>query len=266
MSKHMKRPIGVCSWSMRDNFDDIASLKLEYIHLAIQSALGDEGEATLKKFKSLPMKITSTMISFPQEDYSTLETIRKTGGIVPDDCWDRNRSLFLKGIEVTSKLPTKHMSCHFGFIDVENPSALAKLSARMTELADAAAAKNLTLLMETGQESAEHLRTFLEKVNHPAIKVNFDPANMILYGKGNPIAAVKVLAPWIRHVHIKDAIASATPGQWGREVAWGDGEVNSEAFLTALDEINYTGPLVIEREAGEKRFEDVNQAIRLITA
>jgi sugar phosphate isomerase/epimerase len=251
---------------MRDNFDDIASLKLEYIHLAIQPALGEDGEAAFKLFKTLSMKITSTMIGFPQEDYSSLETIRKTGGIVPDDCWDRNRALFLKGIEVTSKLPTKHMSCHFGFINVDNADAFKKLSARMTELADAAAAKKLTLLMETGQESAEHLRTFLEKVNHPALKVNFDPANMILYGKGNPVAAVKVLAPWIRHVHIKDALASKTPGQWGREVAWGDGEVNSDAFLTALDEIKYTGPLVIEREAGEKRFEDVNQAIRIITA
>jgi sugar phosphate isomerase/epimerase len=264
MGKHIERPIGVCSWSMGGDFDDIAKLGLEYIHLAIGPALKEGGEAYFETISKLPMKITSTMIGFLQEDYSTLETIRETGGIVPDDYWDRNRELFLKGLEVSSKLPTKYMSCHFGFIDAENPAAFEKLSKRMILLADAAAAKNLKLLMETGQESAEHLREFLETVNHPALKVNFDPANMILYGKGNPVAAVKVLGPWIEHVHIKDAVAAETPGQWGKEVAWGDGQVNSEAFLTALDEIDYTGPLVIEREAGEKRFEDVNQAIRLI--
>ena len=62
-------------------------------------------------------------------------------------------------------------------------------------LADKAGEYNVTLLMETGQESAEELRDFLEKLNHPALGVNFDPANMILYGKGNPVEAVGILGP-----------------------------------------------------------------------
>jgi sugar phosphate isomerase/epimerase len=116
------------------------------------------------------------------------------------------------------------------------------------------------LLLETGQETAEELREFMEKLNHPAIGVNFDPANMILYDKGNPIDAVRVLAPWIKHIHIKDATRTTQPGTWGAEVPWGDGQVGTEAFLNVLKEIGFEGVLAIEREAGDDRFGDIKLA------
>ena len=84
---------------------------------------------------------------------------------------------------------------------------------------------------------------------------------MILYDKGNPIQAVKTLGPWIRHVHIKDALRTETPGTWGSEVVWGTGQVGPEAFMAALDEIGYTGALAVEREAGDTRVEDIRTAI-----
>ena len=117
------------------------------------------------------------------------------------------------------------------------------------------------LLLETGQETAADLRRCLEDLNHPALRVNFDPANMILYGKGYPIAAVRTLAPWIKHVHIKDAVQSAVPGKWGSEVPWGDGEVGSNEFIQTLEEIGYTGALAIEREAGDTRKNDIKLAV-----
>jgi sugar phosphate isomerase/epimerase len=91
--------------------------------------------------------------------------------------------------------------------------------------------------------------------------VNFDPANMILYDKGDPIEAVRVLAPWIKHVHIKDAIRTKTPGQWGAEVPWGDGQVNSGAFLKVLRKVGFAGVLAIEREAGDDRVGDIKLAV-----
>lgn len=81
------------------------------------------------------------------------------------------------------------------------------------------------------------LRRFLEELNHPALAVNFDPANMILYDKGNPIEALQTLSPWIKHVHIKDAIRTQTPGTWGPEVPWGSGQVGGEKFLKTLKKI-----------------------------
>jgi len=95
--------------------------------------------------------------------------------------------------------------------------------------------------------------------------VNFDPANMILYGAGEPVEAIHVLGRHIRHVHVKDAIASDQPSvTWGKEVAFGTGEVPVDAFLEALKSVGYRGPLVIEREAGHERFEDIQFAVETI--
>ena len=95
----------------------------------------------------------------------------------------------------------------------------------------------------------------------PGVYVNFDPANMILYGKGDPVRAVGILAPWIRHVHIKDAVYSKTPGEWGEEVEWTKGQVDADRFIAALDEIGFGGALAVEREAGENRAGDIAAAV-----
>ena len=76
----------------------------------------------------------------------------------------------------------------------------------------------------------------------------------------NGLDALEVLAPWIKHVHIKDATATQVPGEWGAEVAWGNGDVDTAAFLAKLEEIGYTGALAIEREAGDSRMEDIQLA------
>jgi sugar phosphate isomerase/epimerase len=84
---------------------------------------------------------------------------------------------------------------------------------------------------------------------------------MILYDKGDPMEAVRVLSPWIRHVHIKDAVRTETPGTWGTEVPWGDGDVGDKLFLSMLREIEYDGALEIERESGDDRIGDITRAV-----
>jgi sugar phosphate isomerase/epimerase len=106
----------------------------------------------------------------------------------------------------------------------------------------------------------------LVTLNHPNVMLNFDPANMILYNKDEPIEALKILAPWIRHVHAKDALRTKVNGTWGAEVPWGDGEVNVFAFLNALRELGFTGTLAIEREAGTQRVKDIAQAVRRLSS
>ena len=122
------------------------------------------------------------------------------------------------------------------------------------------------LLLETGQETAAHLRDFLEEINHPAIGVNFDPANMILYDMGDPIEAVKILAPWIKHIHIKDAVRTTNPGTWGQEVIWGNGQVQPDKFLHALEKVNYKGVLAIEREAGDNHLDDIQLTVQRLNS
>jgi sugar phosphate isomerase/epimerase len=254
-------PIGVCTWSLGNDFDKIAALAektgFDCVHLAIAPAIGPRGDKYLAQVAKNKLTISATMINFPQEDYSTLESIKTTGGIVPDECWQTNRDMTFKAIRMTEELGVRYLSLHFGFIDIKSKKLLD--SAEM--LADKAGEHNVTLLMETGQESADGLREFLEKLRHPALAVNFDPANMILYDKGNPVEAVGVLSPWIKHVHIKDALRTRSPGEWGTDVVWGTGEVGSAEFLKALKRVKYNGALAVEREAGDDRFGDIKSAI-----
>jgi sugar phosphate isomerase/epimerase len=245
---------------MRDNTAELAQLKAEvdisHIHLALAPAFAADGRAYLDAIENQGWQIAATMVGFAQEDYSTLETIRLTGGIVPDDCWQRNKQTVLDAIDMTAGLGAKYLEFHFGFVDMANTA----LVDRVRLLADAAAAKGVVLLMETGQETAATLAEFLETLAHPALAVNFDPANMILYGKGEPCHAVKILGRWIRHVHAKDALRSAAAGQWGKEVVWGTGDVGGDSFLKALRATGFHGVLSIEREAGATRLADIKSA------
>lgn len=257
-------PVSVCSWSVNSDLDILARLRdktgIGHLHLDT-TAVMKNGEEYLAKIQRSGWNISSCMIGFEQEDYSGLDTIKKTGGINPDNCWDTNRRRVFSAIEITANLSVKYLSFHAGFIDIKN---CGTLKARMAELADYSAEKNVTILMETGQESAEDLRAFLRIVNHPNIKVNFDPANMILYAKGEPVEALQILKDWIKHIHIKDAIKTNTPGTWGVEVPWAAGDVKAGRFLSSLEKIHYDGSLAIEREAGENRLEDIINAIRYL--
>ena len=98
-----------------------------------------------------------------------------------------------------------------------------------------------TLGLETARRRRPALLELLQKLKRPNVGVNFDPANMILYDKGDPIEALRMLGPWIRQVHIKDARRTKVPGTWGEEVAAGTGEVDWQAFFATLAGAEFTG-------------------------
>jgi len=264
------RPVGVCSWSLRTDVQGVAKamkeLGLRHVHLGIRPAVEDSSGKCLDTIQAQDWTITSTMIDFPQEDYSTLDSIKITGGVVPDAQWQQNHNLFLGAIIATAKLGVKYLSMHAGFIDESNKAYAEKIYTRIRALANIAADNGVILLLETGQENAKELRHFLEKLDHQSVSVNFDPANMILYDKGDPIEAVRVLSPWIRHLHVKDATRTKQPGTWGAEVPWGDGQVGVKRFLDVLDEVGFDGAMAIEREAGDNRFGDIKLTIERLTA
>jgi sugar phosphate isomerase/epimerase len=257
-------PIGVCTWSLRTDVEGVATalgtLGVDRVNLALKPAVADGGEAYLEAVRRQRWTISATTIGFPQENYTSLETIRATGGILPDEHWPENRRRVERAAEITAQLGVPWLTMHAGFLESDDPALARRLRDRLVCLADAAGARGLGLLLETGQETAECLASLLEELHHPALGVNFDPANMILYGKGDPVAALGRLGPWIKHIHVKDARRTARPGTWGSEVPWGDGEVGDAAFLRALKAIRFTGTLSIEREAGDNRLGDIQLA------
>ncbi len=220
-------------------------------------------------FANAGIELISGMFSTTREDYSTLETIRETGGVVPDAVWPENQIIIANAIATARALNLKLISTHIGFIphNFSDPSYDVILR-RVLTAARLCQDAGLQLLLETGQETAADLNRFLYEVqSHGAtnIKVNFDPANMILYGKGDPVEALRVLMPRVAQVHIKDAIPSDQPGTtWGTEVPVGTGAVDWPAFLAVLAEAGYDGDLCIEREAGEQRIEDIRTAADVV--
>jgi sugar phosphate isomerase/epimerase len=160
-------------------------------------------------------------------------------------------------------LGLSELMLHAGFLPAPGEPDRKAMLETLAEAGKLAAAKGITLCFETGQETAELLRLTLDELGSPNLKVNFDPANMLLYDMGDPIRAVEILGPDIRSVHVKDAIRTRVAGEWGDEVRLGQGQVNIPEFVNVLKKNGYTGPLVIEREVGDQaaRLNDVRHGL-----
>lgn len=257
--------IGVCSWSLNNDLELLNLLRdktgIEVVHLDLNPAINGQVNGYTDQFQTAGWSFSAAMVGFAQEDYSTLDSIRMTGGIVPDEYWPGNRDRVFEAIDLTAGLGIKYLEFHFGFIDQPGSEQFKNLAEKARVLADRAKQSGIVLLMETGQETAETLKSMLEYINHPSLAVNFDPGNMILYGQGEPVEAVVKIGKWIRHVHGKDAIASQMQGQWGKEVRWGDGQVNTSSFLKILKSAGFNGTIALEREAGAQRISDLEIAV-----
>jgi L-ribulose-5-phosphate 3-epimerase len=260
--------LGVCSWSLRpssadDLICDINKINIRQVQLAL-----DPIRENPSAWNGLPdhlarnnIRLVSGMVTCVGEDYTTPETIRRTGGLVPDHTWSQNLENFRANAELARQLGITLIGFHAGFLphDASDPFMETMLT-RLRTVADLFAGAGITVALETGQETAGALKEFLAKLDHPGVTVNFDPANMILYQSGDPIEALRVLGPWIRQCHIKDANPTAQPGTWGEEVQVGTGQVTWARFFQTLAEVNFAGYCCIEREAGEQRVEDIAAA------
>ena len=267
MSKLADR-LAVCSWSVQPSSPQELAARLEDIGIhRVQLALDPLREspkvwdATEACFREKGISVVSGMFGCVGEDYSTLQSIRDTGGLAPDSTWEQNRRNIRATVPIARRLGLKLLAFHAGFLphDESDPN-FGKMLGRLSEVADVFADAGMNLGLETGQETAPVLLEVLQKLNKKNVGVNFDPANMILYDKGNPIEALRVLGGWVRQVHIKDAVRTKVPGTWGEEVPVGTGQVDWRAFIDTLNAHNSTCDLVIEREAGQQRVADIRFA------
>jgi sugar phosphate isomerase/epimerase len=237
---------------------------------ATQIACGDphhaswsEGDALPEAARASGLILTGAMLGFPGEDYTTPQTIQATGGFGDPSTRPERLDRLAWALERTVALGLTDLTLHAGFLpEVGDPSRRSMLDT-LARAGQMAADQGVTLAFETGQESAHLLRLTLDELKSPNLKVNFDPANMLLYDMGDPIHAIEILGPDIRSVHVKDARRPNIPGQWGEEVPLGQGEVDIHRFLKTLKAIGYTGPLVVEREVGDQatRLKDVQYGL-----
>ncbi|MDB5298322.1 MAG: hypothetical protein JWO31_4305 [Phycisphaerales bacterium] len=266
--------IAVCSWSLQPKSTAELVAKVKEVGVAhVQLALAELSQldpakrrAELAELTAGGIGLTGGMLHFAGEDYASIARIKETGGFIPDAEWPTRKQVTADVAKLAGELKTGHVMAHVGFVPPHaDADGYQHALGRVREVARLFAASGVALHMETGQEPADELRTFLQDLAEPNVFINFDPANLIMYGAGDPIAAVRLLGKHIKHVHAKDATASAEPGvEWGAEVPFGTGQTNVPAFLRVLKEVGYTGPLAIEREAGEQRLADVKLAVETL--
>ena len=269
--------IGVCSWSLQatgpqDLAAKVKALGLTKVQLGLTPHRDDPGtwEGVQEILGEGGISIVSGMFSTLGEDYTTPETIRRTGGIVPDEHWEGNQQLAEAAATLAQQMGLKLVSTHAGFLPHERSDPdFDRLSGRVATLAQMYARIGASLLLESGQESADTLLMFLDEMARQGasnVTVNFDPANLILYDMDEPIEALRKLVPHVRQVHVKDAKRTTVKGQWGEEVVVGTGQVDWVAFVRILAEADYEGDYIFEREAGDDRVGDIAKGIAALTA
>ncbi len=265
--------LGVCSWSLQPTSPADLAAKLRAIGVdACQLALDPirEGrwklDATGEALRTAGIEIRSGMMGTHGEDYSTLETIRVTGGVRPTQHWAKNLEIAREDARIAAELKLPLVSFHAGFLphDPRDPER-GVLIERLRQIVDVFAERGVNVAFETGQEDADTLLGFLRDLARPRAGVNFDPANMILYDMGEPVSALDKLAPHVRQVHIKDAVRTTKKGEWGAEVRAGTGQVAWDKFFATLARHGLKVDLMIEREAGDSRVEDIKAARALVT-
>jgi len=277
MNQQSTWPIGVfvsIDAGLGVHFDVVRELEIPTVQVHAPHA-GNRTPEQAREFKSrcddAGVQITAVFGGFDGETYESIARTAETVGLVPAET-RRARVDEMKEIsDFTKELGCDVVALHLGFVPEDHASEdYTDLVAVTRELLDHVAGNGQNLHLETGQETAAHLLDFLEAVDRDNLFINFDPANMILYGTGDPIAALKKVGHRVRSVHCKDAVWADDDDRgvnWGKEVPLGRGDVGMETYLRTLDEVGYHGPLTIEREIPEdpaRQKTDIGQAVRLL--
>lgn len=267
--------IGTMFWAGRDPLETIRELKSLGARCGQMGIPGDfqlAGAAAGWKaaLDAEGFPLVTVFAAFTGEDYADIPTVIRTVGFIPKQTRSereaRTRAIsdFAKALGVTS------IALHVGFVpeDTSDPDYVA-VREMVRRICDHAAANGQTFALETGQEPAHVLLKFFEDVGRANLKINFDPANLILYGSGDPIEALGLLGKHVVSVHGKDGDwpPKGVAGALGSERPLGQGAVGMERFVAKLKEIGYKGTINVEREgqSPEQWRADVRMGIELLT-
>ena len=185
-----------------------------------------------------------------------------TLGLVPPEYRTMRIKNLCDGADFAHKLGVKNVVTHMGFIP-ENPNdpQFAPFCVAVRQVAEHLKKNNQNLLFETGQETPVTMLRCFEKVGMDNLGVNLDTANVILYGKANPVDALDVFGKYVMNIHAKDGLYPTNGHDLGSEVRIGDGKVDFKALFKKLHELHYDSYVTIEREIeGEKQTDDIRHA------
>jgi sugar phosphate isomerase/epimerase len=221
------------------------------------------------RLKQLGIELTCVFGGFEGESYADIPTTQRTVGLVPPKTRAARTKEMKEIADFAKLLGCNTVALHIGFVTHDTASQAYKdIVAVAKDVCQHCAKNGQALHLETGQETADGLLQFIRDVGVDNLFINFDPANMILYGTGEPIAALKKVGRYVKSVHCKDGKWAKNPGEeWGQEVPLGQGDVGMENYLRTLLEIGYTGPLTIEREIPqepERQKAEIGGAAKLL--
>ena len=222
-----------------------------------------------KALEQAHFTLCTVFAAFEGESYADIPTVQRTVGFIPEVTREVRERRMMEVSDFAAQLGVPGVATHVGFVpeDTGDPDYLA-VREMVRRVCDHAVSHQQTFALETGQERAATLLSFLIDVNRRNLAINFDPANMILYGTGDPIESLAVVGQHVVSVHCKDGDWPPTgvPGALGTERPLGQGSVDLKAFLATLKKIGYRGPLTIEREAHDKdeRLRDLESGKRLL--
>jgi len=184
-----------------------------------------------------------------------------TIGLVPRESRAERLDALKQTSDFAKLLGVPQVQTHCGFIP-ENPRdpLYPETVQAIREITMHCANNGQHFLMETGQETPTTMSRAIKDVDHPNLGVGLDTANLILYGKANPVDAVDIIGPHVRSIHAKDGKWPTDPMKLGQEVLIGTGLVDFEKVFSKLHKLGYTGAITIEREIeGAQQMEDIRK-------
>jgi sugar phosphate isomerase/epimerase len=245
----------VMFWAGGDPDQTLGTLKRLGVRCGQMGVHGDldlsSASSWKKALQAADFTVTSVVVAFTGEDYADVPTVARTVGYIPAATRAEREKRTYDVSQFAAGIGAQGISTHLGFVpdDKANPDyvAIRDLTRR---ICDYAAKQNQTFGLETGQETAEAMLHFVRDVDRKNLGINFDPANMILYGTGDPIEALGVLGQRVISVHCKDGDwpPKGKPDALGVERPLGVGAVGMDRFLKQLKKVGYKGTLAIERE------------------
>lgn len=269
------REIGIFFWAEPDALATVRAVKSCGV---VSGQLGVDGSVLLNEETAARWKealrqedfhLFTVFAAYEGESYADIPTVQRTVGFIPRETRAAREVRTRAVIDFAAALGVKSFGCHVGCIpaDRQDPDYRDVLGL-VRRIADYAASHGMTFCLETGQEPAEELLAFFEDAARSNLQINFDPANMILYGSGEPIAAFRLLRRHVASCHGKDGDwpDPARPGSLGTERPLGEGSVNIAKFMETLRETGFTGPVCVESgvHGEEQRWQALARAVRLL--
>jgi len=241
----------------------VQDLGLPTCQLACQDYSPEMLQRVKQAMSASPVEVTSLGSLGPGKMVWDFYQGPATIGVVPRETRRTRVDHLKKACEFAKACGIPSIQTHLGFIP-ENPNdaLYTETVEAIREVATHAKDNGVAILAETGQETPVTLLRAIREVGTGNFFVNLDTANLILYGKGNPVDALDVIGQYVRGMHAKDGLFPTDPKKLGREVPIGEGKVDWPKLIQRLRALNYRGAMTIEREiSGPRQIEDVKKAI-----